>query len=57
MADLVNLRQFRKQQRRRDAEAEAAANRARHGASKAEREKLRRESKKAEQDLDSKKLD
>ncbi len=57
MAEIVNLRQFRKQRRRRDAEATAAGNRARHGSTKAEREKLKRESEKAAKDLDGKRLD
>lgn len=57
MAEVVNLRQFRKQQRRREAEKAAETNRARHGSSKAEREKQRRESEKARRDLDGKRLD
>jgi hypothetical protein len=57
MADIVNLRQFRKQRQRREAEKTAAANRARHGDTKAGREKLRRESEKAAKDLDGKRLD
>jgi hypothetical protein len=57
MADIVNLRQFRKQRLRREAEKAAAANRAHHGGTKAAREKLRRESEKAAKDLDGKRLD
>ncbi len=57
MADIVNLRQFRKQRQRREAEKTAAANRTRHGDTKAAREKLRRESEKAAKDLDGKRLD
>jgi hypothetical protein len=57
MADIVNLRRFRKQRRRGEAEKEAAANRARHGATKAEREKLRREGDKAAKELDDKRLE
>lgn len=57
MADIVNLRQFRKQRRRREAEEAAADNRVRHGTTKAAREKLRRESEKAAKDLDGKRLD
>ncbi|HWI27064.1 MAG TPA: DUF4169 family protein [Stellaceae bacterium] len=57
MAEVVNLRQFRKQRQRREAEKTAETNRARHGSSKAEREKLRRESEKASKDLDGKRLD
>jgi len=37
MSEIVNLRQARKRKARADREAEAAANRARHGLSKAER--------------------
>jgi hypothetical protein len=57
MADIVNLNRYRKQRDRRGAETDAAANRVRHGRSKAEREKLRRESDKAAKDLDNKRLD
>ena len=57
MADVVNLNQYRKRRRRRDDDKAAAANRARHGRSKAEREKLRRESDKAAKELDNKRLD
>ena len=57
MADVVNLNQYRKRRNRRDADKTAAANRTRHGRSKAEREKLRRESDKAAKDLDNKRLD
>jgi hypothetical protein len=57
MAEIVNLRQFRKQRERRDAAKAAATNRARHGGSKAERERRRREADKAAKDLDGKRLD
>lgn len=57
MADVVNLNQYRKRRNRRDADKTAAANRTRHGRSKAEREKLRRENDKAAKDLDNKRLD
>jgi hypothetical protein len=39
MSEIVNLRLARKRAARRDREAEAAANRAKHGTSKAERER------------------
>ncbi|MGO8920120.1 MAG: DUF4169 family protein [Stellaceae bacterium] len=57
MADIVNLNQYRKRRHRRDEDKAAAANRVRHGRSKAEREKLRRESDKAAKDLENKRLD
>ncbi|HZB89802.1 MAG TPA: DUF4169 family protein [Stellaceae bacterium] len=57
MADIVNLRQFRKQRRRREAEEAAATSRTRHGTTKTAREKVRRESEKAAKDLDGKRLD
>jgi hypothetical protein len=37
MSEIVNLRQARKRAARKSAEAEAAANRAKHGLSKADR--------------------
>ncbi len=57
MADVVNLNQYRKRRDRREADKTAAANRTRHGRSKAEREKLRRDGDKAAKDLDNKRLD
>ncbi|HUH84405.1 MAG TPA: DUF4169 family protein [Stellaceae bacterium] len=57
MADLVNLNQYRKQRRRREAEEKAAANRPRFGRSKAERKKEQSESEKLAKDLDNKRLD
>jgi hypothetical protein len=57
MAEIVNLNRYRKQQARRDAEKEAVANRARTGRTKAERDRLRRESDKAKKELDDKELD
>ncbi|HZF74444.1 MAG TPA: DUF4169 family protein [Acetobacteraceae bacterium] len=38
MAEIVNLRQARKQRARREAEDAASANRAKHGRTRAERE-------------------
>jgi hypothetical protein len=57
MADVVNLNQYRKRRDRREDDKDAAANRVRHGRTKAERAKLRRESEKAAKDLDDKRLD
>ncbi len=57
MADVVNLNRYRKRRDRQDAEKTAAANRLRHGRSKAEREKLRRDGEKTAKDLDNKRLD
>jgi Domain of unknown function (DUF4169) len=52
MADLVNLRNFRKQKLRSGKEAVAAANRAAFGRTKTEKELA-----KAKQDLETKRLD
>lgn len=43
MADLVNLRQFRKQKARADKEQAAEQNRARHGRSKQDKQRDRAE--------------
>ena len=42
MADPVNLNRFRKQKAKQDAERDAAANRAKHGRTKAEKQNDRR---------------
>ena len=57
MAEIVNLNQYRKRRGKQQGEKTAAANRARHGRSKAERQKERLESDKAAKDLDNKRLD
>jgi hypothetical protein len=57
MADIVNLNRFRKQRARRDATTAAAENRVRHGRSKQERERTRRDHLKAAKDLEDKRLD
>ena len=57
MADIVNLNQYRKRRDPRDAAKAAAENRIRHGRSKAERQKERRENDKVAKDLDDKRLD
>ncbi len=57
MADIVNLNQYRKKRERGEAEKTAAANRARHGRSKAERAKERSEADKAAKELGDKRLE
>ena len=57
MADIVNLNRFRKRRDRREAVKAAADNRARHGRSKLDRQKERRENEKAAKDIDDKRLD
>lgn len=57
MADIVNLNQYRKRRDRLEAEKTAAENRVRHGRSKADRLKERRENDKAAKDIDDKRLD
>lgn len=52
MAEIVNLRQARKQKARAAAETEAAANRLAHGRTKAERNLTRTEKETAERKLD-----
>jgi hypothetical protein len=57
MAEVVNLRMRRKQDRRRRDEAAAAANRLAHGVGKGEREATRRRRTKAARDLDQHRRD
>ncbi len=57
MADIVNLNQYRKRRDRREAEKGATENRVRHGRSKVDRQKERRENEKAAKDLGDKRLD
>jgi hypothetical protein len=52
MGDIVNLRNARKQQKRRESEQTAAANRLVHGRTKADRTKTGLASDKARRDLD-----
>jgi hypothetical protein len=52
MSEIVNLRQARKRAARKTAEAEAAANRAKHGMSKDERTKMTADRDRARRDLD-----
>jgi hypothetical protein len=52
MAEIVNLRQARKAKQRAEHAAEAQANRARHGATKAERRTIRDEAERRQRTLD-----
>jgi hypothetical protein len=52
MGDVVNLRNARKRQKRRESEQVAAANRLAHGRTKIERTKTGLASDKAQRDLD-----
>lgn len=56
MAEIVNLRQKRKQRRRDEANAAAAANRAKFGQPKAQREVEKAEAARARAEIDGKKL-
>lgn len=56
MAEIVNLRQKRKQRRRDEADAAATANRAKFGRPKAERELEKVEAARARAEIDGKKL-
>ena len=57
MAEIVNLRMRRKQEKRRQADETAAANRLAHGVGKAEREATGRNRDKAARDLDQHRRD
>jgi hypothetical protein len=57
MGDIVNLRQVRKRAARKDREAEAAANRAKFGQTKAERALKQSEAEKLRNTLDGAKRD
>ncbi len=52
MSEIVNLRRARKRAARKEQEAEAAANRAKHGLSKAERQQREKEAAKIRAALD-----
>ena len=52
MSEIINLRQARKQAARKDKEAEAATNRAKHGQSNAERARREAEAAKTRKLLD-----
>lgn len=57
MAEIVNLRLARKAKRRRDADATAAANRARHGQTQGERAVARLEAARIARTVDGARLD
>jgi hypothetical protein len=57
MAEIINLRQAKKAKARQTKETEAAANRAKFGAPKAERRRTEAEAEKLAQTLDAHKLD
>ena len=57
MGEIVNLRKFRKQAKKRDDAERAAANRIVHGRSKAERELADRRTTKSHQQLDGHRID
>jgi hypothetical protein len=57
MAELVNLRQARKRRAREEAGKQAEANRLKFGRTKAERDLKTAEERRAETDLNAKKLD
>ena len=57
MAEIVNLRQARKEKQRLAREAEADANRRRFGRTRAEKEYEREENARAGREIDGKRLD
>jgi len=56
MGDIVNLRRARKRQERRRDDAKAAENRLTYGMTKAERRSIEAEQKKADRDLDARRI-
>lgn len=57
MGDVVNLNRFRKAKRKAEAEDKAAANRVRHGRTKAERARDQGDRQRAAADLDGKRIE
>ena len=57
MAELINLRLARKAKARAEADKTAAANRVKHGQTKADKARVKAEADRAERDLESKKLE
>jgi hypothetical protein len=57
MGDVVNLNRFRKAKEKAVREAQAAANRTRHGRTKEQHARGKDEAGRAAKDLDSKKID
>ena len=56
-AEVISLKEYRKQKRKRDADAAASANRARHGRSKAQKNEEKAEQRRQENALDGARLD
>ncbi len=57
MSDVVNLNKFRKKKARGEKEKQAGENRAKHGLSKAEKAKYRRDMEKLASHIDGAKID
>jgi ribosomal protein S2 len=57
MGDIVNLRKFRKQTKKRDEAERAAANRVVHGRTKAEREQVDKNKNKLHRHLDGHRIE
>ena len=57
MAEIINLRLARKAKARAEADKTAAANRVKHGQTKADKARVKAEADRAERDLESKKLE
>ncbi len=57
MGDIVNLRDFRKQRAKQEKSEKAAVNRRKHGRTKAEAERDKREREQRDAILDSKRID
>ena len=57
MAELINLRLARKAKARAEADKTAAANRVKHGQTKADKARVKAEADRTERDLESKKLE
>lgn len=57
MAEIVNLREYRKKRARRDKTRQAVVNREKFGRTKAEVERGRREQERRDGDLEGKRLD
>lgn len=57
MGEIVNLNRYRKALAKQESAKEARDNRARHGRTKADRERERKETARQAEDLDDKKLD
>jgi len=56
LSDIINLRQARKQRQRKQADADAAANRTRHGMTRLQKERAQKEADRRQRLLDGKRL-